>query len=162
PARDGRGKPAHLMATGIGDSVFVAWDDGHCARVGTRDVEEPKVAEEFHFTNGAKLTALAFLIGKETLLAGDDTGRVRARFAVNKADAATGDKKVMVAAHALGSLGSPVTSIAASDRSRLAAAGAESGRFRLVYVTSENDLADLTAPGGEPVRALLITPKENA
>jgi phosphate transport system permease protein len=163
PARDGHGKPAHLLAAGIGDSVFVAWDDGHCARVQARNVEEPKVAEEFHFTNGgAKLTALAFLIGKATLLAGDDTGRVRAWFAVNKADAATGDRQVMVAAHDLGSLGSPVTSIATSGRSRMAAAGAESGHFRLVYVTSENDLADLAAPDGAPVRALLIAPKDNA
>src|SRR5205085_1018640 len=38
PAREGANKPDHLMLAGIGDSIFVAWGDGHCVRVLARDV----------------------------------------------------------------------------------------------------------------------------
>ncbi len=158
-------KPTQVLLSGVGDNVFVAWNDGHAVRVRMRDVEAPTVVEEFNFIgqDGVKLTALAFLTGKATLLAGDSTGRVRAWFRVKPAQApATGDGNVMVAANDLGSNGSPITGIAVSDRTRMIVAGSEDGRFRLLYVTSEKQLADLTAPDGEAVRALLIAPKDDA
>src|SRR5262249_45051734 len=103
PAYDG-GKPSYLMLTGIGDSVFVACEDGRSARVNARDTEAPRLVEELRLTNGgARLTALAFLAGKASLLAGDSTGRIRAWFTHRQEKA--NDGHVTAAAHDLGSLG---------------------------------------------------------
>ena len=155
--------PIRLLLSGVGDNVFVAWEDGRCVRVGTQDLESPRVIERFNFIgqDGVNLTALEFLVGKATLLAGDSSGRVRAWFRVRQPDVGTVDGTVMVMAHDLCALGSPVTSIAASSRTRMAVAGCENGAFRLFYVTSEKQLASLSAPDGAPILAMLITPKDN-
>jgi phosphate transport system permease protein len=162
-AESAGGKPTRLLVSGVGDDVFVAWEDGRCIRVSTQDMEVPKVVEKFNFVgqDGVTLTALEFLVGKATLLAGDSSGRVRAWFRVRQPGATTVDGNVMVMAHDLVSLGSPVTSIAVSSRSRMAVAGCENGAFRLFYVTSEKQLASLSVPDSAAIHALFITPKDN-
>src|SRR5262249_4584084 len=73
PKRRGKGPPSFLRLSGVGDNVYVAWQDGHVVRVNTQDLEEPTIMEEVDLLrdNGATLTALEFQIGKTTLLAGD-------------------------------------------------------------------------------------------
>jgi phosphate transport system permease protein len=163
PMRAGAGPPRYLLVSGVGDNVFVAWDDGHLVRVSTQDLENPKVVEEVNLVSdpGVTLTMLQFQIGKITLLAGDSSGRVRAWFRVRPEVAATGDGSIMAAAHELPSPGAAVTSLATSWRTRLIAAGYADGRVRLFYVTSEKYLAETWTAHGQPVEGLALAPKDD-
>lgn len=155
--------PSHVLVSGVGDNVFVTWAKGRTLRISTQNIETPRVVEEFNLLGeeDVVLTALQFMIGKTTLLAGDTTGRVRAWFRTSKPDAKTGDKAVMVAAHEFPATGSEVTSLAVSSRTRIAAAGDLSGRVRLFDVTSEKMLGEIHTPKGEPIRNLLLAPKDD-
>lgn len=94
-----RGKPAFLRLSGLGDNVFVAWEDGTLTRYDTRDYAKASVTEELDLTPepGARLTALEFLIGKSTLVSGDSLGNVRGWFRVKPQIVATldGGKEVI-------------------------------------------------------------------
>ncbi|HKI34767.1 MAG TPA: ABC transporter permease subunit [Gemmataceae bacterium] len=162
PARPGAGLPKYLLVSGVGDNVFLAWEDGHLVRVSTQDLEEPKVVEEVELLekrSGLKLTALQFLIGKATLLVGDSSGRVRTWYRIKPADARTGDKSVLTAAHEFPGRGAAVTALAVSARDRLFAAGYADGGVGLYYATSEKHLADLMTERGQEVRTLALAPK---
>jgi phosphate transport system permease protein len=162
PPRKDAGPPRHLLVSGVGDNVFLVWEDGHLVRVSTQDLEDPKVVEEVDLLEkrpGLTLTALQFLIGKATLLVGDSSGRVRAWHRIKPADARTGDKSVLVAAHEFPGLGAAVTALAVSARDRLFAAGYADGRVDLYYTTSDKRLADLVTEPGQEVRVLTLAPK---
>jgi phosphate transport system permease protein len=162
PPRDGSA-PKYLLVSGVGDNVFVVWEDGHLLRVSAQDLESPKVVETVELVDlpGQALTAVQFLIGKSTLLVGDTSGRVRAWFGTKPADARTADGAVFVPAHTLAGRGTAVTCLAVSGRTRLMAAGYADGTARLYYVTSEKSLADLQTENGQPLQNLAIAPKDD-
>ncbi|MCE9589965.1 MAG: ABC transporter permease subunit [Planctomycetes bacterium] len=85
--------PMFLRLAGLGDNVFVAWEDGTLVRYDTRNLAAPVVAEEMDLVPepGGSLTALEFLIGKATLVSGDSVGNVRAWFRVKPEPVATLD-----------------------------------------------------------------------
>ncbi len=163
PVRPGKGPPHHLLLSGVGDNVYLIWDDGHLVRVSTQDLKEPRVVEEMELLgqDGLTVTALQFQIGKSTLLVGDSSGRVRAWFRIKPDGATTGDGAVLAVAHELPGPGAAVTALATSGRTRLMAAGYADGRVRLYYVTSEKYLGEVWAEHGQPVRDLALAPKEN-
>ncbi|HEV2947067.1 MAG TPA: ABC transporter permease subunit [Gemmataceae bacterium] len=162
PARAGKGLPDYLLLSGVGDNVYLIWTDGHLLRISTQDLENPKVVEEVELLgDGSKLTAVQFQIGKSTLLAGDSSGRIRAWFRAKPEGAQTGDGAVLVAGHELPSPGVGVISLATSTLSRLMAAGYADGRVRLYYVTSEKFLAEIWTEHDQPVRGLILAPKED-
>jgi phosphate transport system permease protein len=164
PPRPGKGLPSFLLISGVGDNVFAAWNDGHALRISTRDLEKPSIVEEFDLLDreDAKLTALQFLIGKTTLLAGDDAGRIRAWFRVKQSGTTDGDGNAMIAAHDFGSVGASVNCLGVSSRTRLFAAGYENGQVRLYSTTTEKRLAETQAGNGQPIRGVLIAPKDDA
>ena len=162
PRTGGQPPPSYLLVSGVGDNVFVAWKDGHTIRISTQNVETPRIVEEFDLLGAdTTLTALQFMIGKTTLLAGDSSGRVRAWFRIHRPEAGTGDGGVMIAAHDFPATGSPVTCLAVSSRTRIAAAGDAAGRVRLFYVTNERVLAETRTENGEPVLDLVLAPKDD-
>jgi len=155
------GLPRFLAVNSVGDNVFLAWADGTLHCINTRKLESPVLVEEARVTeHGAQLTAVQFMIGKTTFLTGDSSGRVRAWFRINTPGSGR-DNKTLVNAHELPRQDAAVTSLAASSRSRVMAAGYASGTVSLFYLTNLKHLADLSLPPGVPVDALLITPKED-
>jgi len=166
PPRDGLGAPAFLVLSGLGDTVSLAWSDGHLVRCSTRDLSAPAVLEEVDLLGdppGRRLTRLQPLLGGTTLLAGDSGGRVRAWFPV-WADGAgpAASSTRLVAAHTLPGPAAPVASLASSARTRLVAVGYADGSTRLFHVTSQKELARLDAFTGSPVQALALAPKDDA
>src|SRR6516164_1930816 len=117
--------PKYLLLSGVGDNVFVVWEDGGLVRVDARDIENPKVVERINLLDqpGLSLTAAQFLIGKTTLLVGDSSGRIRAWFRTAAANAGTLDGAIMSPAHTLSGSGAAVTALAVSGRTRMMAAG---------------------------------------
>jgi phosphate transport system permease protein len=154
---------ARVMLSGVGDNAFVAWPDGRLLRFDLRDPNSPQLAEEVDLVSesSARLTALTWMIGKTTLVAGDSLGRVRGWFRVHREDASTSDGGELVAAHDLAGGASPVTSLAASARSRMLAVGYADGTVRLFYVTNDALLAESSVPSPRDVTALAICPKDD-
>ena len=162
--RPGAGRPKYLFISGVGDNVFVAWEDGHLVRINTLNVKEPRIVEEIDLLEkkpGLRLTSLQFLIGKATLLAGDSTGRVRVWFRIRPAGATTSDHAVMAATHEFPGRGAAATAIAVSDRDRMFAVGYADVAVTLFYTTSDNRLADLVTQTGQAVSSLALAPKAN-
>ena len=172
-ARPELGAPAHVLLNGGADNVVVAWDDGRLDRYDTRAEVEPSRVESIDLVEqeGERLTALTYLLGSTTLLAGDTTGRVRAWFRIKPQNVRSADGSLLVAAHEMEGADAPVSSIAPSPRTRLAAVGYADGDVRVVQVTTEETIVEADAvldgvvhdePGhDEPVRRIAITPKED-
>lgn len=159
----GIGTPRWLLLSGLGDNVFLAWENGTVWRCDTRDFAAIEVTEKSDLVpeEGVQVTAAGFLIGRNSLVLGDSLGRLRVWFRIKPADAGTSDGSVLALAHALAGEGSPVTSLAPSGRGRMLAAGYADGAARLYHVTSGRLLAHLPGELGA-VRALRIAPKDDA
>lgn len=157
-------KASHLLLSGLGDMVYVAWNDGRLIRYDIRDLDGPRQVEELDLIADfdVKLTSLCFLLGRSTLIVGDSSGQLGAWFPVRSEDAETEDGWSLTKAHQLPGHSAPVTSLAASPRSRLVAAGYEDGVMQLIYVTSDQLVLQSEAPTGSPIQSLVVAPKSDA
>lgn len=154
--------PARLLLAGAGDRLLVSWSDGLTRRYDARDVENVTVAEELDLVDGAgTLDAVAFLIGRGTLVTGDSRGRVRAWFGTKPVDAGTKDGERFVRTHELAGEGAPVRWIASSARGRSVVSGSADGRIAVHYVTSDKELFSTQVEGAAAIDAVLITPKDD-
>jgi phosphate transport system permease protein len=154
--------PRWVLVSSLGRDVFVAWEDGRCRRFNVRDVDEARAAEEFDLVPraGARLTALGWLIGRNTLIAGDSDGAVRGWFARNDPGNPV-DARSTLMAHAFEpDAPAAVTGITASQRSRIFAVAREDGTATLYFMTSEKHLATVRTGAGGASR-LLIAPKDD-
>ena len=150
----GKGLPDFLLLSDQGDHVFAAWQDGTLLDFDTRDVDHPKLGEVLDLVPEAsgRLTALRFLLGKGTLLAGDSLGRVQAWFGVHAAERGTDEPVRLVMAHsfagpaaARGAAAAEVVCLASSGNSRLFGVGYSDRSVRLYYPTNERLVLDTRA-----------------
>lgn len=172
---DAKTPPNFLRLSGLGDYLYVAWDNGRLLRYEIRDLDHPRLAETINLVDDAdlRLTALEPLIGGTTLLAGDSTGRVRAWFPVlgNRARPLDGEEKAsslfggdrrrLIHAQDFAAEGSPVTCISSSSSDRQAAVGYGDGRVRLLFVTTEKTILDVQTNDKLPVASVAISPRGN-
>ena len=178
PLPDGHAAlPEHVLVSGSGDNVFVLWKDGRLARFDVRNLEEPKLVEQVDVVDdpSASLTAATFMLGRSTLITGDSNGRVRAWFrafpsaaedAVELATAPGLTTTVdladsLVCGHDFPPLGAAVTSLSASTRTRILAIGLADGRTRLLHVTSEKPLGEVSVTSEAPVATLALSPRDD-
>jgi phosphate transport system permease protein len=105
---------------------------------------------------GSPVTALAYVIGNRSFIAGTADGRVSAWF---QAPVGADGNLAMVRAVDFEPQGSPVTAIAASSRDRSFATGSADGRVVLRHQTSGRTL--LTLAGTSGVSHLVMTPKSD-
>ncbi len=164
PLPEGRPPPKWVLVSELGVNVYAAWPDGHLLRYNVRDVPEPKVAEEVDLVPrpGARLTALDFLIGDMTLIAGDSEGRLRGYFTAEDPTNPV-DGRSLVVPHEFGRVAeAAVTALRSSTRSRAFAAGFADGTARLFHMTSQKRLAAVRPQGGEPITNVAIAPKDDA
>ncbi len=162
---EGRELPSHLRLAGLGDSVVLAWPDGTLFRYDTRHISRPVLAEQLDVVPRAmdRLTALEFLNGKASLAVGDSAGRVGVWFRTKPADADTVDGAVLVKGHELPDRPAEVVALAPSPRSRMLAVAYADGTVRLLHVTSEEQLAEVSGSTKDSnIEALTISPKDDA
>lgn len=157
-----RGTPAWLDLSGRGDTAFLVWADGQLLRVDSRNMNAPVVAEEVSLIpdGDAELTALSFLIGRTTLVAGDSEGRLQAWFRTRPEGATSTDSSVLTMIHDLGKGPAAVVSLAPSTRSRLLAAGYADGTVRTYHVTSDQLLVEEKASQAS-ISAIALAPRDN-
>lgn len=154
--------PTHLLITGLGDNVLLAWNDGRLVRLKTSDPTEPTLAEITDVVprEGGRLTSLTWQIGKASLVVGDDEGEIGVWFRV--ADDETNDGLALAPGHRLSGVGAVATAVGSSARTRTVAAGFANGELALYHVTSAQRLAVLTATeDGEPVEHVAIGPRDD-
>ncbi|NOT30324.1 MAG: ABC transporter permease subunit [Planctomycetes bacterium] len=158
------GPPGWLLLSGLGDNVFLLWQDGTLWRCDARDLQAIQLVQKTDVLPeaGARLTAASFLIGRTSLALGDSLGRVRVWFRTKPESANTPDGVELVLAHEFAG-SAAVRALSPSARGRMLAAGYEDGRIRLFHVTSQRELVQLAHPAGAlPVSAVGIAPKDDA
>jgi phosphate transport system permease protein len=165
PKHEGKGQPKFMLMSGLGDSVYVAWDDGYLLRVRIFSPEDIQVVERMHLLGDppqAKLTALQFLIGKTTLMAGDSRGQLHAWFTTHATPAHGDDDLTLTMAHSLPPASSAVVALNPSTRTRMLAAGYADGGIRVFEVTTENMLVQAAAESGKAPSQVMLSPRDNA
>ena len=157
--------PDHLALSSLGDTVYLIWNSGRLLRVDARDVEKPVLAESlslFPGEKGRRVTAFAPLLGRSSLLVGDDLGRLGVWFRTKPSGAPNPDGIVMRRGHLIAGRDAALTAIASSGRSRVVALGFDDGGIRIVHVTGEGVIADIPPPGDAgPALAVALAPKED-
>jgi phosphate transport system permease protein len=154
--------PAHLLLTGLGDNVMLAWSDGRLVRLHSVDPENLRPTGEVDLVpeEGHRLTAITFQLGKSSLVTGDDLGRVRVWFRVKDPDAQHVDGTSLVLAHDLPRVDAIATRLAPSARIRMVAAGFADGTTALYHLTSDQRLASFVV-ADEPVEVLALAPRDD-
>jgi phosphate transport system permease protein len=161
-ARADGAAPAHALLAGAGDRLLVAWRDGVTRRYDARDIDHVRPVEEFDLVDGeGTLDAVAFLIGRGTLVTGDSRGRLRAWFGTKPDGAKASDGERFVQGHDLSAGGAPIRWIGASARGRAVASGAADGRIAVHHVTSGKSLFETQIEDGEAIDAVLLAPKDD-
>ncbi|HEX7375793.1 MAG TPA: ABC transporter permease subunit, partial [Pirellulales bacterium] len=93
PALAPTDRPVALYLSGIANNLLVIWKDGALVRYDLQKLGKPQFAELNNVLSqaGATVTATDMLVGKETLVVGDSTGRIQAWFRVHKPNASGDD-----------------------------------------------------------------------
>ncbi len=156
--------PAHLLLTGLGDNVMLAWTDGRLVRIHSVQPDAMQVTGETDLVpeDGHRLTTVAFQLGKASLITGDDLGRIRVWFRVKDPDADHVDGTSLVLAHALPPHPAVTTDLAPSARTRMVAAAFADGTVGLYHISSDQLLTEIEATAdGEPVDFLALGPRDD-
>lgn len=139
----GESFPSYLCMSGVGDSVYLLWQDGRLLRVDTRVVDAPQVAERLRVTRGNDtITAFGQLIGKNTLLIGTRDGEVSAWFPIKPENAKTSDGVQLVQGHIFRKGPAAAVCFGPSQRSRLFSVAYSDGTVRVFQATSEQLVAE--------------------
>jgi phosphate transport system permease protein len=156
-----RGAPHFVKILGRGDTVVVAWDDGYAVRYDKCDTDKPRIAERFDFVApmDMRLTSLELLLGRSTLLAGDNRGGISVWFTTRTNTGIAADQRRLIRVRDLPTGPGAVTAIATSSRERVIAAGYETGAVRMFYITGGQQLTQLKTIASEPVTRLAVAPK---
>ncbi len=160
----GPNPPDYVRLAGLGDNVFLIWNDGRLVRVDTRIAEKMQVAEELSLLSegGSEITMADFLVGKTSLVIGDNGGNISVWFRVKPDDASTIDGALLVRAHELETMPGRASQLAVSALSRQIAVADDQGNIQIYYVTNRETLGKLDDPTiVDGVYGLALSPKDD-
>lgn len=159
-----KARPRFIQLSDLGDQIFVGLTDATLLRFNARDLENISLAETLHFfpdEPGVALTAMDFVIGKATLLAGNENGNIRSFFLIQDANAPTEDGRVLVHANSFQLGNAALLTLEPSQRSRIFAATDANGQTALFHATTAARLATFGSTSKETL-ATVISPKNDA
>lgn len=171
-----QGAPSWLGLSGTGTSLYATWPDGSATRIDVTDPSAAVIAERGRLLpEGRRLTALGFVLGRNTLVWGDDQGALTGGFQVRltdyQGDGAAGltpspdadSLLVRTKELAVGESGADnaVRAVAPSARTRLMLAAFGDSTLRLYNVTNASQLARIALPTSEPIERIAFGPREN-
>lgn len=151
--RIGSGEKVTSIALGRVDSLIAGTDRGQ--------VYHWSLGEAAHLTSvsptgSSPITAVEWILGAVTFVAGSEDGNVSAWFATRLRE--EDEVPAMVRAHVFEGQGSPIRAIAASTRDKSFVTVGADGRAVVRYLTSERTLLALSG-AASGVTSALITPK---
>lgn len=166
------GPPLSVVLGPRASESILVWPDGTALRFDTRDRANPRLLERADFTGDSRaITRVASMVGRLTLLVGDDRGNVSAWFPARREvgtavrEEEDSDATRLVRGHDFGDGPAAVAEIAPSSRSRVAAVGYVDGTVRLYDVTTESKLCEARLPEGVEATgsmSLFLPPAEGA
>jgi phosphate transport system permease protein len=148
------GEITALALDGRGDDLFVGTSRGEVLRYDLRRRSSPALAETVA-PGGGEVTALGFLIGDRTLVAGDSHGRVSTW---QLASVAGVGASRLTRIHEFPAHGAAVTAFAASPRDKGFVTVDAAGGLHLSYGTSGQTLLQLRPPARD-LRGAVFAPK---
>jgi phosphate transport system permease protein len=151
--RLGSGERVTAIALGRVDSLIAGTDRGQVYHWSLGDT--PRLTSVSP-TGTSPVTAVEWILGAVTFVAGTEDGNVSAWFATRLRE--EDEVPAMVRAHVFDGQGSPIRAIGASTRDKSFVTVGEDGHSVVRYLTSERTLLDL-AGASQGVTSVLITPK---
>lgn len=154
------GRPTRVALDGNMRNLYLGSDDGKIYHWRVASDQQPQFVSVVRANgDGAAVTALDFLIGDRSLLAGDARGRVSIWFLVRDNTSVVGHRLTRI--HRLRQHPAPVVFFAPSPRRKGFISADEKGGLYLQYATSERFLAEFQAPTSGPIRYVTFAPKAN-
>ncbi len=154
--------PQFLLLSGRGNDILLVWQDGVARRFDSRNREAVALAEELRFCeDAAAITVCEHILGRETVVVGDSSGRASAWFPTRQEDRTSSDGFFLTRVHQLPSRPCPIVSLGSSQRSRTIGLGYEDGRLRLLHVTTNHTILDQEVDRGLPITHVVIAPKDD-
>jgi phosphate transport system permease protein len=150
----GGGQITALAVDGRGEDLFVGTSQGQLARYSLRERGAATRAETVDAGHGAPITALDFLVGDRTLVAGTQAGGVATWQVVPEH---AGGAPRLQRVHEFERHGAPIVGFASSYRDKGFVAADAGGGVHVDYGTSGETLLTLRAPGD--LRAVVFAPK---
>jgi phosphate transport system permease protein len=150
------GEVTAMKLDGRGEDLFLGTSRGQIARYSLRDRGAPARAEAVAAAAGAApITAMEFLIGDRTLVAGDGAGRLSSWQVIPPPE---GGAPRLTRIYEFAAHEAPVVALSASKRDKGFVSGDARGGVHLNYGTSGATLLSLRAPGGS-LQSLAFAPK---
>lgn len=156
---DAKALPKWAFVLGEGQSVVALSESGVCERYARAAAEADALTLVERVELGGAITSAGVLLGGNTLLVGDERGRVRAYFAGRDATASAPDGLRLVESDSF-EVGGAVRAVASSPRSRLVAAAGEGGHLVLRHMTSGKVLARPRVADGGAIDRLVFSGSE--
>ena len=151
---------ARVVLAEAGGVVYVIDTHGRATVVDSRS-PGGDVLVSTDLAGAGTVSAVSALLGRTTLVVGDDSGRIAIffRHKASSGDANTGSEIALP--RTFPGDGAAVSSIAASPRERLFIVGYENGRVRVFQATSGKRVIDVVVGDGSRVEAVAFAPKTN-
>lgn len=150
-ARNQSGRPISIALLNGNNQAVVGWEGGTLDRFSLVD-GEPKFAESQQAVVGAgRITAMAPLLARQTLLCGLDNGQLQGWMVVRRDTAADDEDGYRLALAREVKIGErPLVSVASSEQTHVAVTGDDQGNTALVYMSTNRLLNSRRSPLDEP------------
>ncbi len=150
-ARNQSGRPVSIALLNGNNQAVVGWEGGTLDRFSLVD-GEPKFAESQQAVVGAgRITAMAPLLARQTLLCGLDNGQLQGWMVVRRETAAADEDGYRLALAREVKIGErPLVSVASSEQTHVAVTGDDQGNTALVYMSTNRLLNTRRSPLDEP------------
>jgi phosphate transport system permease protein len=154
--------PLALMLANRANQAIVAWEGGTLDRFAIEPTGPQLVESVSGLPDGGRFTAAAPLISRQTLLLGDEQGRLHGWNVIQDADAAeAADGYRLMETHEVQLGKAPIRHIASSSASHLALVSTDRGRLSLVMTTTDTHLRQVAVPGQPDIETAFLTLKND-
>ena len=176
-SRSAAGGPLSLALMNGHEHAVVAWPNGTLDRFSLASGTPELVESASGLIGGGQLTSAIPLLARQTLLCGDDSGRVTGWNIVRNGngteEVVEGDKETarrgasadgfeLVPTHEIKISDASIRSIGSSQKNHLAVVVDERGVLNLVFVTTDDLLMSSSSPLADKVRFAFFDPSDDA
>ncbi len=142
------------------EKLMVGTENGLLYYFSVKEKDQPQLVQTLNVTPSGKssITSLGFIIGDQSLIIGDESGKVTSWMRI--LDEKTDYGWQLVNPHVFDSHASAVTTFSASGRNKSFITGDNSGKIYVEHLTSERTLLELSGKD-KPLKDVYYTPKSD-